>query len=59
MGEEELSFCEFVFSQLKSHQNAQNVLENLQEVLDEDADSFVLKLFQVVIYETERLSTSQ
>jgi len=59
MGEEELSFCEFVSSQLKSHQNPQNVLENLREVLDEDADSFVLKLFQVVIYETERISTSR
>ena len=33
------------------------MLENLRDVLDEDAEKFIMKLFQVLIYETEKLAT--
>lgn len=55
MGEEEPSFCEFVFEQLISHKSPSEVIDNLNEVLDEDTEAFVLKLFGVVIFETERI----
>ena len=34
-----------------------DMLEKLRDVLDEDADSFVMKLFQVLVYETEKLAS--
>jgi len=54
MGEEEPSFCEFILSQINAHIKPSKMLESLREVLDEDAEAFVLKLYQVVIYEIER-----
>ncbi|WPT14267.1 RNA-binding protein 25 [Picochlorum sp. SENEW3] len=55
MGEEEPSFCEFVFEQLVSHKSPSEVIDSINEVLDEDTEAFVLKLFGVVIFETERI----
>lgn len=55
MGEEEESFCDFVFSQIEMHKGPSSVLESVKEVLDEDSDAFILKLFQVIVYETERI----
>ena len=55
MGEEEPSFCEFIVDQLKGKSSAESLRDSLQAVLDEDADDFVRKLFQVMIYETEKL----
>jgi RNA-binding protein 25 len=56
MGEEEPSFCEFIMAQVAAKQSANELLEKLRDVLDEDADSFVMKLFQVLIFESEKLS---
>ena len=56
LGAPEPSFCDFIMSQLSSHTPPQQLLESLADVLDEDAPSFTQKLFQVVIYETERLA---
>jgi hypothetical protein len=39
-----------------AHPTAQELLKALQDVLDDDADNFVMKLFQVLIYETEKLA---
>lgn len=58
MGEDELSFCEFIFQELISHRAPTELICNLTEVLDEDTESFVVKLFGVVIYETERMVMS-
>lgn len=56
MGEEEASFCEFIMTQVTGHVGAGDMLGALRDVLDEDADAFVTKLFQVLIYETEKLA---
>lgn len=40
------------------HVPAAEMLEKLRDVLDEDAESFVTKLFQVLIYETEKLASA-
>jgi RNA-binding protein 25 len=47
MGQDEPSFCEFIMTQVRGHEPAGKLLESLREILDEDADSFVQKLFQV------------
>jgi RNA-binding protein 25 len=57
MGEEETSFCQFIMTSIESHDSAQELFGKLQDVLDEDAHSFVTKLFQVIIYETEKIAT--
>jgi len=58
LGEEEPSFCEFIISQVTAHEDASQLCANLRDVLDEDADPFVMKLYQVIIYETERLAAA-
>lgn len=58
MGEEESSFCDFIMSSIKAHEDAEQMYSKLKEVLDEDASSFVTKLFQVIIYETEKLAAA-
>lgn len=55
MGENESSFCDFIFQELMSHRSPHELIQNLSEVLDEDTENFVIKLFGVVIYETERI----
>ena len=42
-------------AQVAAHASPEQVLEAVQVVLDEDADSFVTKLFQVLIYESLKL----
>lgn len=55
MGEEEPSFSDFIFQELLSHKPPHEFIENLKDVLDEDTENFVIKLFGVIIYETERI----
>lgn len=54
MGEEEESFCDFIYQQIVSRKRPKEFVDNLQEVLDEDTEPFVIKLFGVIIFETER-----
>ena len=54
MGEEEESFCDFIYQQIVSHKSPKEFVDSLQEVLDEDTEPFVIKLFGVIIFETER-----
>lgn len=58
MGEDESSFCDFIFQELVSHRSPGDLIRNLTEVLDEDTENFVIKLFGVIIYETERIMNS-
>ena len=58
MGEEEPSFCEFIMTQVDAREDATAMLDKLRDVLDDDADAFVMKLFQVLIYETEKLAAA-
>ena len=56
---EEPSFCKFILEQLAGHVSAQAMLEALGDVLDEDAESFTLKLWQILIYEQLKLVHGQ
>lgn len=56
---EEPAFVEFVMKQLRAHTGAQAMLEALAEVLDEDAEPFTLKLWQILIYEQLKLEHGQ
>ena len=54
MGSEEGSMIEFVVEQLNGHMAPAKVLEELSPILDEEAESFVLKLYRMVIFETQK-----
>ena len=54
LGEEEQTLVDFVMEKLQEHAQAQQMLSELVEVLDEDAQGFVLKLYRTVIYETQK-----
>jgi RNA-binding protein 25 len=55
MGGEEPSFCAFIVEQVRSQTSPGDMLKSLQSVLDEDTEDFVRKLYQVLIYETEKI----
>jgi hypothetical protein len=42
--------------QVSAHATAASMLESLKDVLDEDTPSFTTKLYQVLIYESEKLA---
>lgn len=52
---EEPSFCRFIMEQLAGHVSAEAMLGALADVLDEDAEPFTLKLWQILIYEQLKL----
>ena len=56
---EEPSFCQFIKEQLAAQVSADTMLEALRDVLDEDAESFVLKLWQILIYECLKIEHSK
>lgn len=53
LGEEEETLVGFIIDKLRSHAPPPEMLEELRSVLDTEADGFVLKLYRLVIYETE------
>ena len=52
LGIEEESMVTYIMNLLAEHKPAKMVLEALQEVLDEETNPFVFKLFRMVIFET-------
>ena len=56
LGEEEQTLVDFVMEKLQEHAQAQQMLNELVEVLDDDAQGFVLKLYRTVIYETQKFA---
>ena len=54
MGAEEASMVEFVMGQLNDHTAPSKMHEELSPVLDDEADNFVLKLYRMVIFETQK-----
>ena len=52
LGLEEASMVDYIMTLLAEHTSAKKVLEALQEVLDEETNPFVFKLFRMVIFET-------
>ncbi|KAJ1341301.1 hypothetical protein BSLG_004031 [Batrachochytrium salamandrivorans] len=53
LGDEENDLTEFILDKIKKQVNAQIVLDELKMVLDDEAEVFVMKLWRMVIYETE------
>jgi PWI domain len=39
---------------LEEHAPPQQLLEEMREILDDEAEAFVLKLYRVVIFETQK-----
>lgn len=54
MGAEEASMIEFVMGQLNDHTPPATMHAELAPVLDEESDNFVLKLYRMVIFETQK-----
>ena len=52
LGEEESSMTDFIMSQLAAHNSASKLLQEIQAVLDDEANPFVFKLYRMVIFET-------
>ncbi|EGF77204.1 hypothetical protein BATDEDRAFT_91920 [Batrachochytrium dendrobatidis JAM81] len=53
VGDEETDLTEFILEKIKKQDSAQSVLEELEAVLDDETEVFVMKLWRMVIYETE------
>jgi hypothetical protein len=52
-------FADFIMSEVQAHHSAEKILENVQDVLDEDAAEFVMQLFKLVIFQTEELALNK
>ncbi|KDD76096.1 hypothetical protein H632_c358p0 [Helicosporidium sp. ATCC 50920] len=55
MGEDEESFVGFIMGQISDKSSASEMIAALKDVLDEDTLNFVVKLFQILIYEALKL----
>jgi RNA-binding protein 25 len=56
LGEEEESLTNFMVGKLQAHCKPQELLEELQFVLDDDSEQFVLKLWRIMIYHSIRVT---
>ena len=55
LGEEEEEFVEFIFEGVQNHKHPRDLAADLQDVLDDDTDAFVVELYGKVIAEIENL----
>ncbi|XP_045579709.1 RNA-binding protein 25 isoform X2 [Salmo salar] len=53
IGEEEATLVDFVCSKVMSHGTPQGILDDVAMVLDEEAEVFIVKMWRLLIYETE------
>lgn len=53
IGEEEETLVDFICSKVLSKCNAKRILEDVAMVLDEESEVFVVKMWRLLIYETE------
>lgn len=56
LGVEEKSLVSFVMGKLSEKTAPQDLLAQLSEVLDDEAEVFIVKLYRMVIFETEKLA---
>lgn len=52
LGMEEASMIKFIMEQLTSHVSASKLLQEVQDVLDDEANPFIFKLYRMVIFES-------
>uniref|UniRef100_A0A4W5MPM9 RNA binding motif protein 25b n=1 Tax=Hucho hucho TaxID=62062 RepID=A0A4W5MPM9_9TELE len=53
IGEEEATLVDFVCSKVMAHGTPQGILDDVAMVLDEEAEVFIVKMWRLLIYETE------
>lgn len=53
IGEEEPSLVDFICAKIRDKDKPDNILNDIKMVLDEEADTFVVKLWRLLIYELE------
>lgn len=53
IGEEEATLVDFVCSKVMAHSTPQTILDDVAMVLDEEAEVFIVKMWRLLIYETE------
>ncbi|XP_049613084.1 RNA-binding protein 25b isoform X1 [Syngnathus scovelli] len=53
IGEEEPTLVDFVCSKVMAHGTPQGILDDVAMVLDEEAEVFIVKMWRLLIYETE------
>ncbi|MEQ2184661.1 putative RNA-binding protein 25 [Goodea atripinnis] len=53
IGEEEATLVDFVCSKIMAHSTPQGILDDVAMVLDEEAEVFIVKMWRLLIYETE------
>ncbi|XP_012679210.1 RNA-binding protein 25 isoform X2 [Clupea harengus] len=55
IGEEEATLVDFVCSKVMAHSTPQTILDDVAMVLDEEAEVFIVKMWRLLIYETEAI----
>uniref|UniRef100_A0A672S0E3 RNA binding motif protein 25b n=1 Tax=Sinocyclocheilus grahami TaxID=75366 RepID=A0A672S0E3_SINGR len=53
IGEEEATLVDFVCTKVMAHSTPQGILDDVAMVLDEEAEVFIVKMWRLLIYETE------
>ncbi|KAL4586921.1 hypothetical protein LXL04_011569 [Taraxacum kok-saghyz] len=57
LGEEETTLVDYIVSSTQEHVTADEMLERLQSILDDEAEMFVLKMWRMLIFEIKKLDT--
>ncbi|KAF5726747.1 RNA-binding protein 25 isoform X1 [Tripterygium wilfordii] len=57
LGEEETTLVDYIVSSTQDHVKASQMLEQLQSILDEEAEMFVLKMWRMLIFEIKKVET--
>ncbi|KAJ4830036.1 hypothetical protein Tsubulata_027693 [Turnera subulata] len=57
LGEEVSSLVEYIVVQTQAHVKASDMLEQLQSILDDEAEMFVLKMWRMLIFEIKKVET--
>ncbi|KAJ9563806.1 hypothetical protein OSB04_008966 [Centaurea solstitialis] len=57
LGEEETSLVDYIVSSTQEHVTADEMLDRLQSILDDEAEMFVLKMWRMLIFEIKKVET--
>lgn len=57
LGEEERTLVDYIVSSTQEHVTADEMLERLQSILDDEAEMFVLKMWRMLIFEVKKVET--
>lgn len=57
LGEEETTLVDYIVSSTQEHVTADEMLDRLQSILDDEAEMFVLKVWRMLIFEVRKVET--